>query len=391
MDTTVNIPLRVWVVDSTTGNDYALLLSSSLQNAGADVTLVTTWDRSQKGFPDLKLLRWSPDKRPRGHRVCKVVPYVGYLFKLITFAVRGRVDIIHYHFMRHEPTEFLCLPLLRLLRVHVVTTAHNIVPHERRLLDRFVRTVMFRSSHLIIAHSKFIKQQLIQMFRLPPDKIVTIPHGNFDMHLPDPLPSRAEARTSLALDPSDDILLFFGYIRPYKGLDLLLDAFEFAAAKNPRLKLLIAGAPQTQKMADHYEARIARISSHDRIVFHATYIDHDLLPRYFVAADIVMLPYLHIYHSGIVHLAYSFARPVIATRVGDFPECIEEGKTGFILDANNPKALAATIECALTDKSQLDDMGVTARTMSKTIYDWDVIGRQTASAYLGVITPSRES
>ena len=383
--------LRVLLVDSTTGNDYALLQGDSLVHAGVDVALVTTCDRQQTRFPRLTLLRWAPDKARHGNRLRKLIPYMGYLFKFVTYAVRQHVDIVHYHFMRHEPTEFLCLPLLRLLRIHVVITAHNIMPHERHAYDRFVRAVMFHSCHLIIAHSAFIKNQLLERFRLKSDKVVIIPHGNFDVYLPDPLPSREESRERLGLDPSDDVLLFFGYIRPYKGLDLLLDAFELAATHNPHLKLLIAGAPQTSQLADHYQQRIDRIAAQARIVFHADYIDRDRLPRYFLATDLVVLPYLDIYHSGIVHLAYSFARPVIATRVGDFPECIEASGGGYLLDANHPETLATTITRAFKEKPHLDKMGAAARDFSRTHYDWHAIGRQTKSAYLGLINPSRTS
>jgi D-inositol-3-phosphate glycosyltransferase len=387
MDNRPITPLRVMVIDSTTGNDYAPLLCGSLQRDGVDVRLVTTVDRSQELFPQLSLLSWAPSKRRRGLRLSKLVQQFVYLARLFGCALRRRVDIVHYHFMRHERTEFLCLPLLRLLRIKVVTTAHNILPHEPHLIDRFVKTVIFRSSHLVIAHSDFIKQQLIQKFNLPEGKISIVPHGNFDAYLPDPMPSRESARAQLGLSPTDDVLLFFGYIRAYKGLDLLLDAFELAGASCPHLKLLVAGAPHTRKLVDHYRARIARILPANRVVLHAHYISHEMLPCYFIAADIVMLPYRHIYHSGIVHLAYSFARPVIATRVGDFSECIDEGKTGFVLAHNNAETLSATIVHALGDKSRLREMGAAARALSNSRYSWDTIGRLTKSAYLNLFQP----
>ena len=157
-----------------------------------------------------------------------------------------------------------------------------------------------------------------------------MPHGNFDHYLPETSLSKQEARQELGLCENDLVLLFFGYIRAYKGLDMLLEAFEIAAKKNNRLKLVIGGMPHTTELEKATRTFIEKSPVKDRILFHARFIPHDAIKHYFMSADIVALPYKHIYHSGIIHLAYSYGRAVIATNVGDFSETIVQEKSGYI-------------------------------------------------------------
>jgi glycosyltransferase involved in cell wall biosynthesis len=212
-------------------------------------------------------------------------------------------------------------------------------------------------------------------------KVQVVPHGNFDHYVPSPRPSRAEARAALGLADDDAVALFFGYIRPYKGLDLLLDAFEAVAGAVPRARLVIAGRPHTDRDAELIHARVLTHPASSRIIFHDRYIPHREVADYFTATDLVVLPYRHIYHSGLVHLAFSFGKATVATRVGDFPEMIDVGQTGLLVPPDSASALADTLVTALSDPSALESMGARAAVVSAEEYAWPDIGARTVSVY----------
>jgi glycosyltransferase involved in cell wall biosynthesis len=222
---------------------------------------------------------------------------------------------------------------MKLAGVRLVYTAHNVLPHETGKLDKYLYSLIYKSAHYIIVHSDYIKEKLLISFSVKEEKVKVIPHGNFDIYLPAKRITKSEARRKLNMNVNDKILLFFGYIREYKGLDLLLDAFQTAKDCDSELKLLIAGMPFNEELKTHYSKRIKEISA-DRIIQHFKFIPSDEVQNYFEASDIVILPYKNIDHSGIIHLAYSFCKPVIVTNVGDFPETVEDGKSGYIIEYN---------------------------------------------------------
>jgi len=165
-------------------------------------------------------------------------------------------------------------------------------------------------------------------------------------------------------------------------LDLLLEAFEIAALKNQKLKLLIAGQPASGDLHDKYVEIIKQSAVQDRINFHFNYIQANEVAEYLISSDVVILPYKNIDHSGIVHLAYSFGKPIIATNVGDFKESIEQGKSGYILNKNNAECLAEAINNIFSCEEKLEDMGRYIKHLNNSRYSWDQIGIKTMELYV---------
>ena len=381
--------MRVLVVDALVGNDYSLCLGNGLHKHEVEVELVTVGERTVPFSISFPLRKWAPTKKSDKSKLHKVGDYVGYLVRLfrhLLSAKRTSDTVAHFQFFRRERIETFYLLLLRLAGVKLVYTAHNILPHESTPVDRYLKNIVYRSAHAIIVHSEHVKKALLSAFSIDPGKVHVVPHGNFDHYLPDKQLSREEARKELGLKPDDQVLLFFGYIRAYKGLDLLLDAFDIAAKENPRLKLVIAGMPHTADLERSTRAFIKRSSASDRIVFHAKFIPHEDIKYYFQGADLVVLPYKHIYHSGIVHLAYSYGKAVIATNVGDFSETIEQEKSGVVIRQNTAECLAKELNRVAREENRLDEMGAFAKELSSTKYSWDDIGKKTVDVYRSIIT-----
>lgn len=381
-------PLKVTMIDGLVGNDYSACLCSALHNLGADVELVVPENRSLPADTKYTVLHWMPAKDAASGLGGKSVRYVRYLMRLFLHVIRRR-RVVHIQFFRRERIESIFLLVLRLFGARVIFTAHNILPHENSAIDRWLRRGIYRAADRIIVHSEYIRRKLTAQFPITREKIHVIPHGNFDHYVPSQPVSRAFARAGLGLCEKDNVALFFGFIREYKGLDLLLSAFELCAQKENPVHLVIAGAAYPPELEARYRARIESMINKEWIIYHPGFVPSEKVVLYFAACDVVVLPYKAIDHSGIVHLAYSFSRPLIATKVGDFAETIEDGRSGILLKENNASELARTLAETFAHKDCLEQMGSYARQLSDTKYSWAEAAQRTIDAYQ--IAPGKES
>lgn len=370
------------MLDALSGNDYSILLCSHLQKAGVNVRLVVVNNRSYGESPDFEVWPIAPSKSPKTPLLQKVTGYGRYLTKIIQIGRRQDVDLLHFQFLRLPTVDPFLLLILRFMGVKIVYTAHNVLPHEHTRRDYALKGLIYRAAHRLIVHSRYIEQKLLKLFEGARGKTAVIPHGNFDNALPETTVSSRDARDWFGFAPDDDVVLFFGQIREYKGVDLLIEAFESAAARNPKLKLIVAGRLYTQSIESKLTNMVNTHPAKERIVLHGRYIPDADLPNYFAAADVVALPYRDIDHSGVVHLAYSFAKPIIGSNVGDFAETIPHGKAGYILPNNTPACIADTIHHAFANKHKLREMGNYAAYLNQTKYSWGDIAEATKTLYL---------
>ena len=371
--------MKVIMVDSLTGNDYSTCLCEKLHDLGVDVHLIVPENKEFQGTEKFTIKYLAPSKIKDKTKLRKSVGFIKYFLTLYKYIMSNKPDIVHYQFFRRK-SGILLYKLLKLKKVNLVHTAHNVLPHEKNKIDYLLTSIVYKNSKRIIVHSNFIKNKLLKSFPIESEKVKIVPHGNFDIYLPAEKVNAIKIRQLFNLTYADNVILFFGFIREYKGLDTLLDAFELAASKDAKLKLLIAGFA-TKKHERFYSNKINRSKYKDRIIFHAGYVPKENIIRYFAVSDAVILPYKEIDHSGIVHLAYSFGKPVIATNVGDFNEVIENNKNGILLNGNNAEELAEKITEAFANKQKLVEMGQYARELSETKYSWRDVAKGTISVY----------
>jgi len=376
--------LKILMLDGLVGSEYAELLSAGLHAAGVDVRLVVPENRPIYAARDFPVLKWSPSKDPKVKRIRKVTQYLKYLANIFKYVNDEKIDVIHYQFFRRK-SELLFFLLLRALGKKVILTAHNVLPHEYHWSNFYYQRTLFHSASGIIAHSDFIKNKIFKQLHISPQRIVVIPHGSYEQFGQYNSISQVAARKKLGLQKKDQVLLFFGYIKPYKGLDLLLDAFDLAKDEMPDLKLIIAGGVESSELKKYYQDKIDRMNVGSKILPAMEYIPAPDVAGYFMAADIVALPYRHIYHSGVVHTAFAFGRPIIATDVGDFREVAENGACGFISEKNTAESFATEVIRAFSDQGKLKKMGNFCRELSQTKYNWDSIAQKTKEFYLTVI------
>jgi glycosyltransferase involved in cell wall biosynthesis len=289
-------------------------------------------------------------------------------------AVRGKnVACVHFQLCQHP---FVVLSMIRFLKAFlrkpVVVTAHNVISHESKKEEIKTFSAIYRLVDRIIVHSQNSKHDLECMFKVNPDKISVIPHGNYTFFNND----------VSCVPPGSCNILFFGFIREYKGLMYLIQALKMIREKLPKAKLLIVGKPL--EPFEPYQKEIIRLGLADAVETVLDYLPTERFGEFFNRANVVVLPYTQIYQSGILQLAYGFARPVVVTDVGGLSEVVIDGKTGFIVPAKNSEALAEKTTLILQDEALQKSMGEQAYQLAKTEYSWEAIAEKTDKLYCGL-------
>ena len=213
----------------------------------------------------------------------------------------------------------------------IVCIADNIVPHEPKPIDKIFTTYFVKPVDAFITMSEKVMTDLKRFAPDRPAQLVAHPlYDNFGEKV-----STQIARNFLNIDISERVILFFGFIRKYKGLDILLDAMKIIQTNNqfsdhPRPKLLIAGEYYgNQKL---YEDQIEKLGLKQQLILHTNFIPDSEVKYYLCAADVVIQPYRNATQSGVTPLAYHFEKPMIVTNVGGLPELVPDKKVGLIAE-----------------------------------------------------------
>jgi glycosyltransferase involved in cell wall biosynthesis len=240
----------------------------------------------------------------------------------------------------------------KILGKKIVFTAHNVNAGKRdntdSVLNRATLRIQYRLSDNILAHTPRMKDELISDFGVPERSVTVIPYG-INNAVPNTNVTRAEARARCGVKPNERAILFFGEIAPYKGLDLLVDAFSKLAVEGSDYRLVIAGRPKGG--AEKYVAYVRGIKEQiasscwrDQVTQRLEFIPDGETELYFKAADVLVLPYRQIFQSGVLFLAFSYGLPVVACDVGAFRDDVIDGTTGFLCAPEDAGALSNALE-----------------------------------------------
>ncbi len=244
----------------------------------------------------------------------------------------------------------------------VISILDNIIPHEHRPGDRILTKYFVKPVDGFVAMSKSVMADIDHFDTKKPRKLC--PHPLFD-NFGKPV-SREDALQSLSLDPATRYFLFFGFIRDYKGLDLLLQAFADSRLAAMPVKLIVAGEFYSDPKP--YHNLIENLNLKERVILRTNFIPDSEVARYFCAADIIVQPYKSATQSGVTQIAYHFEKPMLVTNTGGLPEIVPHGKVGYVVEPE-PKAISD----ALTDfiqNQRYDEYSGNAR-IEKNNYSWD--------------------
>lgn len=218
----------------------------------------------------------------------------------------------------------------------VISILDNVIPHEARAGDVAFTKYFLKSSDGFITMSNTVTNDLEKFVSNKP--IAFQPHPLYD-NFGEAI-DKSDAKKQLKLDPSYDYILFFGFIRKYKGLDLLLKALADERLKSLPLKLIVAG--EFYENSAPYLDIISKYRLQDRVIMKTDFIPDQEVHKYFSAADMVVQPYKHATQSGVTQIAYQFNKPMIVTRVGGLGELVPDGKAGLVVEPNE-KAIADAV------------------------------------------------
>jgi glycosyltransferase involved in cell wall biosynthesis len=390
-------PVEIALLTGGIDKPYAIGLTSALTHLGIRVNYIGSNDVDGPELhktPLVRFLNFRGDQSENVEVWTKVIRVIRYYGRLMKYAAAASPPI--FHILWNNRFEFFDRTLLmlyyRALGKRIVLTAHNINAAKRDGKDSWLNRLTLRIQYLlanhIFVHTKKMEHDLLADFKVPQERIGVIPFG-----LNETFPSTAlttkEARERLHLPEDAKIVLFFGRIAPYKGLEYLVSAFTELARKDDRLQLIIAGKIEKGCSAywDDIHRSICANGIVERTVERTGWIPDDEVEVYFMAADVVVIPYTNIFQSGVPFLAYSFGLPVIATDVGSLTEAVMDGKTGYICKPHDSVDLAKSIEKYFSSElfKQLELRRPEIRNSAKERHSWASVAEITRGVYAKLV------
>jgi len=300
--------------------------------------------------PGLRFLNLWNTQRTEPTLIGRLSRILKFYMRLLRYSVTARPRV--FHILWNNKFQFFDRTLLMLyykgLGKKITLTAHNVNQGRRdsndSLLNRVTLKIQYRLSDRIFVHTKKMKDELLDDFGVR-ERAVTVIRHPINNAFPDTDLTPAAAKRRLGLRESEKTILFFGRIKPYKGLEHLLPAFQQLVITDAGYRLIIAGELQkgNEKYLEEIRRSITRELDRGQIMLNIKFIPDEEMEVYFKAADVLVLPYNEIFQSGVLFLGYNFGLPVIATDVGSFREEIVHGKTGFLCRPADPVDMAKTI------------------------------------------------
>jgi glycosyltransferase involved in cell wall biosynthesis len=367
--------MKVQLVDpSAFTPPYDRALAAALARAGAEVELLTS------------RFLYGPVPEPEGYRVSEAfyrrtaargldargrLPFKAaeHLVDMLRFRRAVDADVIHYQWLTTPPLDVRLLPPLR----PRVMTAHYILPPQPS--QRQVKNArrVFGAMDAVAAHSEHSAARLREEVGLDPAKVRVIPHGAFDYltRLPaeKPLPAELEGAEG-------PVILCFGLLRPYKGIENLLEAFRQLKGA----ELWIVGNPRM----DVAPLRRLATAAGGRVRFVTRFVDDAEIPAIFRRADLVVLPYLEAEHSGVLYTALAFGKPLVLSAVGGFPEVAETGAARLV-PPGDTAALAAVLGELIRAEPARAELAAAATRAAAGPYSWDDAAGRTLDLYRELI------
>jgi glycosyltransferase involved in cell wall biosynthesis len=368
--------MRVQLVDpSAFTPPYDHALAAALARAGADVELLTSRflygpvPRANGYRVSEAFYRRTADRglEARGRLALKLAEHVPDMLRLRSRTAGA--DVVHYQWLTLPGLDAALLPGTR-PRLY---TLHYPLPKGRPALAR--ERALMRRMDAVISHTRAGAVRLTDEVGLDPNHVHVIHHGAFDYltRLPEERPLPAELAEADA-----PVVLFFGLLRPYKGIEVLLDAFrgirdaELWIVGMPRMPL----EPLRSRAADAVGA----------VRFVPRFITDPEIPAYFRRADLVVLPYREIEQSGVLYTALAFAKPLILSAVGGFSELAYEHAAARLVPPGDPEALAGALAELLASAQQRERLAAAARQAAAGPYSWDAVAERTLSLYRDLLS-----
>ncbi len=368
--------MRVHVVDpSAFTPPYDHALCAALAAEGADVELFTSRFAygpvaSADGYARRESFYRTAARvhDPRARRAMKLAEHVPDMLRYRRAA--RAADVVHFQWLTVQHLDGRLLPA----KHPRVLTAHDVLPREPRPGQRAAQRRLYDRFDAVIVHSEHGRARLIDELGIDAARVHVIAHGAFE-HLAAEPPGAADRPPPF--DTDKPVVLCFGLMRPYKGIDVLLEAWRGIEDA----ELWVAGMPRMDISA-------LRASAPPGVRFVGRFIGDDELPAYFRRADLVVLPYREIDQSGVLFTALAFGKPLLLSDVGGFPEVAATG-AARMFPAGDAAALHRELRALLGDPAALDALAARSRAAVEGPYSWRSIARRTLALYDALLAEGR--
>ncbi len=391
-------PIEIGLLTGGRDRPYALGLAMALISKGIYLDIIGSDEIDSPELhatASLRFLNFRGSKKNNANFAAKLVKLLVYYARLIRYAARSKPKILHI--LWNNGFEIFDRTILMLYyKVQgkkIALTAHNVNQARRdskdSLLNRTTLKIQYRLCDLIFVHTQKMKAELCKDFDVA-EKAVTVIRHPINAAFPDTELTSPEAKQRLGLRDDERAVLFLGKIRPYKGIEYLLDAFRILLAdEQANYRLVVAGEPnrESEEYLHEIQQSVKRDLNQGQVILRIQFIPDEEMELYLKAADVLVLPYKEIFQSGVLFLAYSFGLPVVATDVGSFREDIVEGTTGFLCKPSDPEELAKAIEKYFTSDlfKNLKGRRQELKDYANANHSWHAVAELTSNAYARIV------
>lgn len=385
--------MRVFLLDVLCTVPYYLgALCLALRRAGAETTLgCTNYYQDLDHFPS-RGLRPDPGAVDLVARFASGNATVRRPLKLIegclNLAALGvrfllhRPDVLHVQYLSlvpyGVPFDIWLVKWARFLGSRLVYTVHDRLPHDTgtRYHERFAR--LYRMFDGVVCHNEDTRKRLAEEFHVEASRIRVIPHGPLFADLQEVPPDQARARLGLPDDAA--VVLWQGILKPYKGVDYLLDAWALVVRERPRAMLLVVGTGEAE-LLDGIRRHVEKLGLEANVKLDFRYVPEAHMAACYSASDVVVYPYREITTSGALMTGLAQRKALIATRLPAFLEVVEDGESARLVDYGDRAQLAQVIVELLGDPAQRERLASGAERVMNERFGWDAIAAQTLSLY----------
>ena len=322
-------------------------------------------------------------------RFLRAIEYPLNLLILLAYVLIKRIKIVHFIWIVSPCLDYRLIRLLQLAGCHVVYTAHNPFPHEPKADDIRKYSRIYQRVDHVIALTNFTRNEIMAHCGISSEKISVLPHGDYKA-----LFSRYDCNDNLAKNVRQKagerkIIAFLGHIRPYKGLEVFLDAFGLIKQRIPDSFFLIAGSVLVGDKKS-WEEKLAESCKPDDLWADIRFVPVEDVKAYLSVIDVLVQPYISASQSGNTVMAYAAGVPVISTNVGGLGEMTEDGKTGYVIAPRDPEAIADALS-KYFEGDNYEKMSHNARRAATGQFNWEKIAEQTAAVYRRFAAMSQKS
>jgi glycosyltransferase involved in cell wall biosynthesis len=301
----------------------------------------------------------------------------------------SKMEIVHVQWIpmiRRLPFEMWFLRMLRSLGLKLVYTVHNVVPHDtgKQFVPVFRR--VYAEMDALICHTDDAKRRLVREFSVDPERVWVIPHGPL-LHDAERL-SKEDARAALSLPKDETLVLWQGIIRPYKGLDFLLEGWRRIDASSLQARLIIAGTGEP-KLLQEIRDQMAELGLEDSVHLDLRFIPNEELPTLYQASDVVVYPYKSVTASGALMTAMAFQKAIIATKLPAFLEVLQDQKTAHLIDYDDCDALAGSLRSLIQHPEERKRLSLGLASLNG-FNSWSSIAKRTRQCYDSVLQRTRD-